>query len=80
VVADIVTAGGTAIAVQADVGDSAAVTALFVTAEARFGGVDILVNNAGRAIRKPLAEFDDADFDAVIRTNLYGAFHAMREG
>ena len=64
---------------QADVGDSAAVGALFDTAEARFGGLDILVNNAGRAIRKPLAEFTDADFDAVIRTNLYGAFHALRE-
>lgn len=79
VVAEIEGAGGTAIALQADVSDSAAVTALFDTAEARFGGIDILVNNAGRAIRKPLAEFTDTDFDAVIRTNLYGAFHALRE-
>jgi 3-oxoacyl-[acyl-carrier protein] reductase len=79
VVAEIAAAGGTAIAVQADVGDSAAVTALFDAAVARFGGVDILINNAGRAIRKPLAEFSDADFDSVIRTNLYGAFHALRE-
>jgi 3-oxoacyl-[acyl-carrier protein] reductase len=72
-------AGGTAVAVQADVGDSAAMTALFDAAQAHFGGVDILVNNAGRAIRKPLAEFTDSDFDAVIRTNLYGTFNALRE-
>ncbi|WP_179506764.1 MULTISPECIES: SDR family oxidoreductase [unclassified Sphingomonas] len=79
VVAEITAAGGTARAVRADVGDSAAVAGLFDAAEAEFGGVDILVNNAGRAVRKPLAEFTDADFDAVVRTNLYGAFHAMRE-
>ncbi len=59
--------------------DSVAVARLFDAAEKRFGAVDILVNNAGRAIRKPLADFSDEDFDAVIRTNLYGTFHALRE-
>lgn len=79
VVQDIVGAGGTAIAVRADVADGAQVKALFDTAERAFGKVDILVNNAGRAIRKSLAEFSDAEFDSVIKTNLYGVFHAMRE-
>lgn len=79
VVAEIASAGGTALAVKADVGDSAAVSSMFDVAEDKFGGIDILVNNAGRAIRKPLAEFTDSEFDGVIRTNLYGTFFAMRE-
>jgi 3-oxoacyl-[acyl-carrier protein] reductase len=79
VVAEIAATGGTAIAEKADVSSSAEVAALFDAAEKQFGGVDIVVNNAGRAIRKPLAEFEDSDFDAVIKTNLYGTFHAMRE-
>lgn len=79
VVAAIAAAGGRAQAARADVGDPAAVTALFDAAEAAFGPVGILVNNAGRAIRKEIATFTDAEFEAVIKTNLFGAFHAMRE-
>lgn len=79
VVAAILAAGGRAQAVRADVGDPAAVTALFDAAEAAFGPVGILVNNAGRAIRKDIAAFTDAEFEAVIKTNLFCAFHAMRE-
>ncbi|MEI8144426.1 MAG: SDR family oxidoreductase [Alphaproteobacteria bacterium] len=79
VVGEIVAMGGTAKAIKADVTDSGAVKALFDGAERAFGKVDILVNNAGRAIRKPLAQVSDAEFDCVIRTNLYGTFHAMRE-
>lgn len=79
VVADIAAAGGTAIAVRADVTDSGEVAALFDAAEREFGPVDVLVNNAGRAIRKELADFSDAEFDSVMRTNLFGAFYCMRE-
>ncbi len=46
VVEAIVSAGGTATAVEADLGDPDTVGLLFDTAEARFGPVDILVNNA----------------------------------
>src|SRR5690349_4679953 len=46
-------AGGRAIAVQADVADSAAVAKMFARITAELGGVDILVNNAG--IRSPAA-------------------------
>ena len=40
-------AGGRAMAVRADVSDSASVRTLFDAAERKFGGVDVLVNNAG---------------------------------
>jgi 3-oxoacyl-[acyl-carrier protein] reductase len=75
----ITSSGGQAIAIQADVGDPAGAAHLFDIATSTYGGVDILVNNAGRAVRKSIAEFTDAEFDSVIRTNLYGAFHTMRE-
>jgi len=39
--------GGRALAVKADVADTAAVRALFDQAEKAFGGVDVLINNAG---------------------------------
>jgi 3-oxoacyl-[acyl-carrier protein] reductase len=79
VVSDIAASGGKAVAVQADVTSSTDVSALFDAAEAAFGSIGILVNNAGRAIRKELAAFTDAEFESVIRTNLFGAFHCMRE-
>lgn len=42
--------------------------------EKEFGEIDILVNNAGIQIRHPLEEFPEEDFDAIINTNLKGAF------
>ena len=47
VVAEIATAGGRAIAIAADVADSAALEALVTRVEAELGPVTILVNNAG---------------------------------
>lgn len=46
VLAAIAKTGGKALAVEADLGDEAAIPRLFDTAEAAFGPVDILVNNA----------------------------------
>src|SRR5262245_28290233 len=56
VVDQINAAGGTAIAVQADVSDEAAVATLFDRAEAEFGGVDVVVNSAGMMLLSPVAE------------------------
>ena len=47
VVQQIRTAGGTALAVQADVADEAQVLAMFATVDAQLGRVTALVNNAG---------------------------------
>jgi NAD(P)-dependent dehydrogenase (short-subunit alcohol dehydrogenase family) len=43
-----------------------------------FGSVEILVNCAGRTKRLPTVEFSDADWDAILETNLTGTFHACR--
>lgn len=43
-----------------------------------FGGVDILVNNAGITRDKLVLQMKEADFDAVIDTNLKGAFNMIK--
>lgn len=80
VVAAIEGAGGSAIAVQADVADSAAVTRLFDAAIDRFGRIDVLVNNAGvmPAALPHVADTSDADFERMVAINLKGTFHTLR--
>lgn len=74
-VADRITsAGGTAIAASADVADEDAVTELFDLAERTFGGVDVVVHTAGRMYLAPLADFDLAVLDQMLRTNIRGTF------
>ena len=57
-VAEISTAGGRAIAVAADVADSAAVEAMVARIEAELGPVTILVNNAGVSWQGTLDTYD----------------------
>jgi len=71
--------GGQAVAVQADVGDEAAVRSLFDVAEQRFGGVDVLVNAAGLMVLSPVAQLDLDDLDRMHRTNIRGTFVVDRE-
>ncbi|MEZ2333340.1 SDR family oxidoreductase [Mesorhizobium sp. RCC_202] len=79
IVSAIEAAGGSAIAVQTDIGEPAGMAALFDAAEKAFGGADILVNNAGMMKLSPIAETDDAAFERQLAINLGGPFRGMRE-
>lgn len=70
--------GVQAFAVQADVSDSAAAEAMVKAVIERFGRLDILVNNAGITRDKLALQMKNEDLDAVLDTNLKGAFYCMR--
>jgi 3-oxoacyl-[acyl-carrier protein] reductase len=79
VVAGIEAAGGEAIAVQADVSNSADVRRLVQQTLERFGRVDILVNNAGVMVAKDVRDTTEEDWDLTIDINLKGAYLCSKE-
>ncbi|WP_395711358.1 glucose 1-dehydrogenase [Reyranella sp.] len=72
--ADLEKGGAKAIAVSLDVQSGEAVRAAFDAAEAALGKLDIVVNNAGISIVKPALVMPEEDWDAVVDTNLRGAW------
>src|SRR6476469_1282724 len=74
-VEEVTATGGRAIAIQADIADEQAVSAVFDRAEQEFGGVDVVVNAAGvMNPGTPLVELSLDEFDRIHRTNVRGAF------
>jgi glucose 1-dehydrogenase len=69
----------TAVAVQADVGKEADVIRMVSEAREALGGIDLLVNNAGIEKQVPLLEMPLETWNAILQTNLTGAFLCMRE-
>lgn len=74
----VVEAGGEVIVEQADVGVADDADRLVESALAAFGHVDVLVNNAGITRDNLILRMKDEDWDAVLNTNLKGAFHMIR--
>jgi 3-oxoacyl-[acyl-carrier protein] reductase len=72
VVKEIESAGGKAIAIQADSTDAGAVGAAVEKTVATFGGLDVLVNNAGTAIPKKLEETTLEEMDRMMNINFRG--------
>lgn len=72
---NVVSAGGKALVVQADVTKSAEVKSLVQQAETEFGPIDVLVNNAGSLVeRLRILELTEERWDEVIDLNLKSAF------
>lgn len=76
---EIIASGGQAIAIKADVSNSAEVKALFDESIAHFGKIDVLINNAGIMITKLIKDTTDEDFDRHFNINVKGTFNTMRE-
>ena len=78
-VADAITAeGGKADLVVADLSDTASIKAAIATTLERHGALHILVNNAGITRDKLLIQMKEEDWDAVLDTNLKGAWTAIQ--
>jgi len=80
VVADIVRAGGRAVAIGADVSESEQAAELFHKVDEALGTVDVLVNNAGVIIRP--CRIDAMDPQLLLRVfavNTFGLFYCTRE-
>ncbi len=83
VVADIESAGGRAVALQADLADPVAAAGLVAGAEAELGPLDTLVVNHGIWRRAPIDEMTREQWDATCSVNLDGAYsvlHAVAPG
>lgn len=72
--AELQAAGATVAAVELDVQSGPSIAAAFDAAETALGPIDIAVNNAGISIVKPALEMPEKDWDAVVNTNLRGAW------
>lgn len=82
VVAEIVAAGGRAVANRASVADWAGAASIIADAVTHFGGLDIVVNNAGINRPASLIDLTEADFDLETAVHLKGTtavcHHAAR--
>jgi 3-oxoacyl-[acyl-carrier protein] reductase len=78
VVADIMGAGGKAVAVQGNVATAADVNRIFAEAKSAFGKVDILVNNAGVYRFTAIEEVTEDEFHRQFDTNVLGLLLATK--
>lgn len=78
VAAEIVAAGGAAVASTGDVADWDYAESLVATAVDRFGGLDVLVNNAGLVRDRMLVGMSEREWDEVLRVDLKGHFCPLR--
>lgn len=67
------------ITIQCDVSNSSQVAAMIDEIHQSLGGLDILVNNAGILRDRTIKKMTEDDWNAVLRTNLDGAFHCTQQ-
>ena len=77
---DITKAGGTAMAIAVDVGDSAQVQQVIAKTVAAYNQIDVIVNDAAMMTFTPIVDIAEADFFHVITTNLGSVFYFSKYG
>ena len=70
--------GGKALALVADVNETAQVTRMVADTVKHFGGLDILVANAGINIRKPPEDYAAEEWHQIVDTNLTSVFQCCQ--
>lgn len=76
--AEVAGFGRRSLAQTCDVTDNASLERLLQSARGEFGSVEVLVNSAGRTKRMPTLDFPEAEWDAILETNLTGTLRACR--
>ena len=77
IVEDIRNAGGTAVAVTADVSKGDEMAKIIAAAVDEFGGLDVVVNNAGTTHKnRPMLEVDESTYDHVFAVNVKSVYHS----
>jgi len=77
--AEIQRDGGTAVAMALDVASRESVVACLEEICSQLGGIDVVVNNAGVSDTKAVLDYSDEDWDAILQTNLKGAWIVAQE-
>lgn len=78
VAAEIEQIGRKTLRVASDVADRQSLEEVLKKSIEAFGKVDILVNSAGRTKRAPTLDFDEADWNDILETNLTGTLRACQ--
>src|SRR4030095_6531054 len=71
--------GSQASPMSVDITQTESVAELFRTVGIEHQRLDIVVTTPGATVRKPIAKYQDAEFDRVIELNLKGTFRVLRE-
>ena len=79
-VADIEDKGGSARFVQTDVSEAEGVQALMERSAEEMGGIDVIVNNAGAQRSGAVTEFEESEWDLVMRVNPRSCFLGAKYG
>jgi NAD(P)-dependent dehydrogenase (short-subunit alcohol dehydrogenase family) len=77
--AEISGSGGTAFAIQADIGEPGEISSLVEESARRLGGLDILISNAGIEHFGSLEDITAAEFDRIYSVNVRGQLLAAKE-
>ncbi len=63
------------VSIPGDIGKPETADRIMTEGVGRFGRIDTLVNNAGVFVAKPFTQYTQADYDAMLSTNIAGFFH-----
>ena len=77
---EIKSAGGEAIAVEVDIGNSVQVQSVITTTISTYGTLDVIINNAAMMTFQPILDVPEADFFHVLTTNLGSVFYFAKYG